>query len=124
MRPLSSFSTKTEPEISKAQKDKIVRQEITDTSQNLPPQPSDYLDELDGEDMSEAQKIEYLTIIFNVMKCFVTMGFGANSIPRLIPETGGNARVSASNPICLEHSKHRKTFNNIALTTGGAAKES
>ncbi|PHR60981.1 MAG: hypothetical protein COA43_04880 [Robiginitomaculum sp.] len=79
------------------------------------PKPSDYLDELDGEDMTEAQKIEYLTIIFNVMKCFVEIGFGANSIPRLISETGSSSRISTENGVELTQSKYMPTFNKSAF---------
>lgn len=79
------------------------------------PKPSDYLDELDGENMTEAQKIEYLTIIFNVMKCFVEIGFGTNSIPRLIPEVDGKPRILTQNEVSLNQSKHIPTFNKSAF---------
>lgn len=58
------------------------------------PKPSDYLDELDDADMTDAQKIEYLTILFNVMKDFAIMGFGTK---RLAPEeTRNNAGLGPS----------------------------
>lgn len=72
------------------------------------------MDALEGQAMSEAQKTEYLTILFNVMKCFVDIGFGVNSIPRLLPQTDSIARDTPPNKLDLTPSKHLPNFNKHA----------
>jgi len=48
------------------------------------PKPSDYMGELDGEDLTEAQKIELLETLFNIMKAFVDIGYGMEPVNKLI----------------------------------------
>jgi hypothetical protein len=50
------------------------------------PQPSDYLDGLDGDDLTDEQKQELLETLFNIMKSFVMMGHGIEPVNRLIAE--------------------------------------
>lgn len=49
------------------------------------PCASDYLDMLDDAyDMTEEQKLEMLEALFNIMKSFVLMGYGAKPVGNLI----------------------------------------
>lgn len=50
------------------------------------PKPSDYLDELDGEDMSEDQKLELLETLFTIMKAYVDLGYGLDPVNKLIAD--------------------------------------
>ncbi len=50
------------------------------------PKPSDYLSELDGEDLTDAQKMELLETLFNIMKAFVDIGYGMEPVNKLIED--------------------------------------
>lgn len=54
--------------------------------QIIAPKPSDYLDELDGEDLTEAQKLELLETLFNIMKAFVDIGYDMEPVSNLISD--------------------------------------
>jgi len=63
-----------------------VDQEAINSPKIIVPKPSDYLDELDGEDLTEAQKIELLETLFNIMKSFVEIGYGMEPVNKLIAD--------------------------------------
>lgn len=62
-----------------------------------------YLPELDGFDMTEAQKRELLETLWSIMRTFVEFGFSANTCERMLetilPLPNGAAEgVSSSDP--------------------------
>ena len=50
------------------------------------PKPSDYLSELDGEDLTDEQKMELLETLFNIMKAFVDIGYDMEPVNKLIED--------------------------------------
>ena len=61
-------------------------QESLNAPKIIAPTPSDYLDELDGEDLTEAQKMELLETLFNIMKAFVDIGYDMEPVNKLIAD--------------------------------------
>ncbi len=66
----------------------------TDLTTNLEPEPpfdpQPYLAQLDGLDMTDAQKREFLTALWEILSAFVDLGFGVSSVQLsgLFEETG------------------------------------
>lgn len=51
------------------------------------PCAADYMDMLDDDDdLSEAQKLELLETLFNIMKSFVMLGYGMEAVDKLVHE--------------------------------------
>ena len=50
-----------------------------------PPQPSDFLYLMEGEDITEEQALEYLSALIAVLQDFVDLGFEINSVHRVLP---------------------------------------
>jgi len=50
------------------------------------PKPSDYMSELDGEDLTDAEKMELLEMLFNIMKAFVDIGYDMKPVSNLISD--------------------------------------
>ena len=49
------------------------------------PLPSDYLPYLEDDDsLTEAQRLELLETLFNIMKSFVMMGYGMEPVDKLV----------------------------------------
>ena len=56
-----------------------------DLSADREPLPADYLHDLDETaDLTEAQRMELLSILFDIMKSFVLMGYGMEPVNRLL----------------------------------------
>ena len=56
-----------------------------DLSSHKEPVPADYLQEFgDGSELSEAQQLELLGVLFEIMKSFVLMGYGMEPVNKLI----------------------------------------
>jgi len=64
----------------------IVDQDSLNAPELNAPMPSDYMSELEGEDLTEAQKIELLETLFNIMKTFVDIGYGMEPVNKLIED--------------------------------------
>jgi len=66
------------------------------------PRPADYLGTLDGVDLNEAQELELLNVLFDIMRSFVLMGYGMEPVNKLVDAFECYARESAD----LVDSKH------------------
>jgi len=69
------------------------------------PKPSDYMSELDGEGLTEAQKIELLETLFNIMKAFVDIGYGMEPVSKLIEDFEKCASESPNMISCKDSEK-------------------
>ncbi len=55
--------------------------------------PADYIDDLDNADgFTEEQRLELLSILFDIMKSFVLMGYGMEPVNKLIESFEISAR--------------------------------
>ena len=70
------------------------------------PLPADYLEELDcDEGLTEAQRLELLSVLFDIMKGFVLMGHGMEPVNKLIESFESSAR--GEDPVVeCEHDKN------------------
>lgn len=50
--------------------------------------PAEYMDDLEGFDMTEAQKIELLQTLWSIMGAFVELGFTTNICEQLFEDSG------------------------------------
>ncbi|APG63109.1 hypothetical protein LPB140_10305 [Sphingorhabdus lutea] len=57
-----------------------------DTSTDREPLPADYLSEFDEDGLTEAQKLELIEVLFQIMKSFVQLGYGMEPVNKLIAE--------------------------------------
>lgn len=70
-----------------------------------------YLEELEGLDITESQKLEFLQTLCLIMKTFVDIGWGLDSIQRIFPPLSGDAPQRDS--LALEQSRTAR-FNGAA----------
>jgi len=63
------------------------------------------MDELDGEDLTKAQKIELLETLFNIMKAFVDIGYGMEPVNKLIEDFEKCASESSNMIGCKDTKK-------------------
>jgi|GEM_PF-2868794 len=59
------------------------------------PLPSDYLNEIDDDGLTELQKQELVEILFQIMKSFVLLGYGMEPVNKLIEEFQNCANAPA-----------------------------
>lgn len=59
------------------------------------PLPSDYLNEIDDDGLTESQKQELVEILFQIMKSFVLLGYGMEPVNKLIEEFQNCANAPA-----------------------------
>jgi len=76
-----------------------VDQESLNAPKIIAPKPSDYLDELENEDLTDAQKMELLETLFNIMKAFVDIGYGMEPVNKLISDF---EKCAAESPNVIE----------------------
>lgn len=99
---------------------RLTGQDKEESAAGLPPalklDASKYMHELDGFDMSEAQKEELLGTIWSIMRAFVELGFRADICGQLF-EGADPALDAPQDGVDLDHSNHQKTPRN------GAGKE-
>ena len=50
------------------------------------PAPADYLNNFEDDDLSEEEKLELVSVLFEIMKSFVQLGYGLEPVNRLIAE--------------------------------------
>ncbi|MEL7197901.1 MAG: hypothetical protein AAGL10_06265 [Pseudomonadota bacterium] len=76
-----------------------------DISADREPLPADYIHDLDDADgLTEAQQLELLGILFDMMKSFVLMGYGMEPVNRLLETFEFSAR--GNDPVIeCEHDK-------------------
>ena len=76
-----------------------------DADSGFPPQlklkPEDYIDRLGAFDMSEAQKVELLQTLWNIMATLVDIGFGVDTVQYLLPDIFEKSSQDSGN--LLEH---------------------
>lgn len=64
-----------------------------DHSDKTEPMPADYLCEFDDDsELTEAQRLELLAVLFDIMKSFVLMGYGMEPVNKLIETFENSAR--------------------------------
>lgn len=68
---------------------------------------SRYIDGLDGLDMTEAQKVEFLQVLWSIMSSFVALGFGVDSV---IPMLSENASKNGSDALQQTIPTHEFNF--------------
>ncbi|MCG8604368.1 hypothetical protein MJD09_05130 [bacterium] len=72
-------------------------------------------------DLTEEQKIELLQALWSIMKAFVDLGFGVDSIQRFIPELAANPSEPGKDAVRSEDNACTQKFEKAVLHT--AAKE-
>ncbi len=72
------------------------------------PKPSDYLEDLAYEALSESQKLELLETLFQIMKAFVDVGYGMEPVNKLIADFEKCASESAVLVKYQDSQKHKK----------------
>ena len=72
-----------------------MKQETDITAYSEAPKPSDYISDLkveDGfEDITDAQALEYLQVLFDIMNGFVGIGYGLEPVQKLIKDFENSA---------------------------------
>ena len=74
--------------------------------------PDKYRDYLDDFDLDEAQQNELLEVIWNVMRSFVEMGFGLDSVQMLLPAIAEKAGMKTNDSV--KQMKRVARFNQLA----------
>lgn len=72
------------------------------------PKPSDYLEDLASEALSESQKVELLETLFHIMKAFVDVGYGMEPVNKLIEDFEKCAAKSEGLLECKDNQKDTK----------------
>ncbi len=66
-------------------------------------------------DLTEEQQVEFLQTLWSMMKAFVDLGFGVNSIQSFIPELVLNPSEPIVDPVELKDRKPTQEFEIVAL---------
>lgn len=86
----------------------------TDGTQALPPfDAQKYRDELGDLDLTEEQATEFLRTLDFILRSFVDLGWGVDSVQNFIPAMKEFSSQIEANE--LEHKKNMKVFNGAAL---------
>ncbi len=84
------------------------------------PRPSDYMHMLEGEDLTDEQKLEFLETLFKIMQAFVEMGFSSEPVNKLI-EDFENCASESADLISSEHTEHNTKPNTEPSTEKGGS---
>ena len=69
-------------------------------SENVPFAAEKYLEYIEGFEMTEAQKLEFLRTLWDIMATFVRLGFGVDSVlPGVFQKASENAMYTLEQPI-------------------------
>ena len=74
----------------------------------------EYREELKDSDMTVEQQNEFLETLWNIMKSFVELGWGLDSVPLINTENDDNARSDSVK--MLPRKNHSKSFNQAVST--------
>ncbi len=84
--------------------------------QTLPPfVAGEYLHHLEGLDISEEQKHEFLKTLWWIMAAFVDMGFDVKAVPAFIPDMGKLSSEFTENVVQNEDTTLAREFDGAAL---------
>ena len=59
--------------------------------------PADYRDDLAKLDISEEEAAEMLAVLWDIMRAFVDLGWGVDSVSKILPEAFGKTTKTPSN---------------------------
>ena len=74
--------------------------------------PEGYREYLEDFDLDEAEQNELLIVLWNIMRSFVEMGFGLNSVQMLLPAIAENSGKSVSDSV--KQISRGERFNRLA----------
>ncbi len=80
--------------------------------------PKRYADEIADLDLTEDQAAEYLGTIWEIMKAFVDLGFGVDSIHHVLPELAAIPSDESGKMVESSDSDCSKKFENAASVEG------
>ncbi len=80
-----------------------------DTATEKEPIPADYLADFDDDGLTEAQKLELVEVLFQIMKSFVQLGYGMEPVNKLIAEF---QKCATSSVDLLEYDEEKKEGDN------------
>ena len=84
---------------------------VIDTRQPAPAFDADeYRPYLDGFDLTEEQANELLATLWDIMKAFVELGFGVDSIHRFLPELDAVSEEMRGSKVQLKGNSFSQTF--------------
>ena len=86
--------------------------------------PVKYRYHIDDQNLTEEQAAELLGALWEIMKAFVDLGFGVNSIHNFIPALGSNTPDTGGNGVELEDHKHTQRTENSAHVRAGKDEDS
>lgn len=90
----------------------------------LPPplklDPDKYIGDLDGYEMSEAQKHELLHVLWNIMETMVNLGVGVDTVQIVLPQLFGKAGQDSVNMVAMNN---QENFSAAASAGKGKADE-
>lgn len=78
--------------------------------------PGRYMPHMEEFNISEEQKMEFLETLFNIMKTFVDLGFGLDSVQLLSPESwdGKDGKAYPDSVNMLENKDTKNNFSRAA----------
>lgn len=59
------------------------------------PRPADYVADIEDASLTEAQRLQLVEVLFEIMKSFVLMGYGMEPVNKLIEEFQNRANSRA-----------------------------
>ena len=87
--------------------------------------PDDYRDELDGiDDLTEEQANELLLAIWEIMKAFVHLGWGVDSIHQVLPDLAAIASEIESTELQSKDNNIAGRFESVTEVPAAKEKES
>ncbi len=86
--------------------------------------PAEYLPDMEEFDLSEEQATELLTTLWEIMKAFVDLGFGVDSIHRIFPELVGVSGELEADQVDSKDDHLTDTFDQAASSDAEQKKDS
>jgi len=96
----------------------VGRTEAAPAGSDAPFEEEKYLPELENADLTDEQKSELLQALWSIMKTFVDLGFGVNSIHRFLPELAAESSESEADRVESENQTCRAQFEDTADSKG------
>lgn len=89
----------------------------------LPLDVEKYLPDLADDDISEAQKIEFLQTLWSIMSALVDLNWGVDSVNSFIPALRDFCMDSQGDKVETEEAECSPEFNGVAAAPGAERKE-
>lgn len=87
----------------------------TQPASDLPFDAAKYIGQMEDSDSTEEQKVEFLQNLWAIMKAFVDLGFGVDSVQKLFPEILTIPSETGADRVEFEDKKNTQEFKKAVL---------